>query len=361
MEIVRTLIAPCLRDAVALERLLRLLLPGEDRERVYGMKTRRLMRVLSAALGKGGLPDVGVRLVRWVPVPCRSTLLGGPSGSKSVVCLPEVVMASAATQQQQQAAATTPSTVEAVCAACDTLTRLFLEREQGVGAAGGGMETGQVETLLQLMQGGGLDFGGWVLLARVLLKRVSVGVGLATVLQALPLTAAAPFYARQRSLRVLATAAVAAADSPSASAAAVRLVCGTPFSPMTGDALQMPYLLKWIFSREERLRHPISPIDGRLVILLRGSSKNASAAAAPTPSRGSEEEEQWFVPLNSANRTRMVNLEEDRVLQMVSRRRHLLLLREVSSSNSSSSNSSSNNTLTPFCVCMRVYSLSAPG
>ena len=144
-----------------------------------------------------------------------------------------------------------------------------------------------------------------------------MGLGLATVLSALSAAmdgarAPAAFYARQRSLRALANYAVAPPRGDGAASAEPALVCGVPFRPMTGDALRTPYLLKWIFSKQERLRKPLTPVDGRLVIV-----------PTPPPSR-------WFVPLSSRAPTVMVNLEQDGVLRAASRRRqHMLLLREV--------------------------------
>jgi hypothetical protein len=341
-EVIRQLFERVKGDERQTLYLLRLLLPSEDRERVYGMKTRRLMRVMAAALGKAGRPEVAARLRQWQPKPSNSSLV-----RNAVVCVPESEIATAATAAILMAE--TKGSIEAVCRLCDTLTRSFLELQPDRASPSGGADTGQVEALLQVLNGRGpppaltLDFHGWLLLVRILLKRVSVGVGPATVMAALSGEhqvegGAAVFYARQRSLEALARAATSGGRAggqpqqqpPQSSRIAVR--CGVPFKPMTGDAIQSPYLLKWLFSREDKLRRPIPPIEGRLVILpnpregeyedpLSGGGASQVAAA------------RWFVPPSHTMRMAMVPLEEDRVMQIKRRQRHLLLLRDFKRSN----------------------------
>ena len=285
-EVVRSLFVQA-ASADERERLLRVLLPAEDRDRVYGMKTPKLLQTLARALDKAGRHDVAAQLRRWVPVPRRGTLRKAPT----VVCTPEsdfaVLLLRAAPPAQQ------PATLADVCALCERLTAMYL---------GGGGDDARAEVLAELMQRGALDATTWPVFLRVLLKRVSMGVGLATVLSALDLPAPMAAYARQRSLRAIAQPA------PS-----VELACGVPFMPMAaGHSLRAPYLFKWVFSREERLQHPLTPIDGRLVALF---------DRAPAVAR-----EVWFAPLNANSKMRMVDIEEPRALEKASRRRHLLLL-----------------------------------
>ncbi|HIJ64091.1 MAG TPA: hypothetical protein HPQ04_15470, partial [Rhodospirillaceae bacterium] len=72
------------RDQDALWGLLRLLLPQEDRDSVYGMKTRRLMRAMADALRKAGCAPEAATLRAWTPSPCRSRLVRG-----AIVSAPE--------------------------------------------------------------------------------------------------------------------------------------------------------------------------------------------------------------------------------------------------------------------------------
>jgi hypothetical protein len=289
VEIVRDLFArpQAKREKEGVEQLLRVLLPGEDRERVYGFKIRGLLHAFAHALSKGGRPDLAARLHGWVPTPCRSLL----TAHEAIVCLPELELALLAERFGAGGSSSSlPASLADVCAVCDAMS-------QGLAS----------EHLLQLLQTRALTDGpSWTLFLRMLLRGVSVGVGRATVFAALPHPAAAAFYARQRSLSALAHA-VATGDER------VGVVCGTPFVPMTGDALRAPYLLPWIFSREEQLRSPIPPIDGRLVIVM--------------DRRSDPPQERWYAPLNSHFKTRMVNIEEERVLDKAYRRRHMLVLR----------------------------------
>jgi hypothetical protein len=175
-----------------------------------------------------------------------------------------------------------------------------------------GASEGQQSALLadSLMRPGRMEDLEWRLLLRVLLRTVSVGVGPQTVLSGLSMRAGPAFFARQRSLKGLAEAHNKNGDDGDTQPS---LLCGVPFVPMNGDALAAPYLMPWIFSREEKLAKPITPFDGRLVIF--------------TDRQGTVPKVRWYTPLNNSYKLRMVNVEEDRVLEVKSRTRHILLLR----------------------------------
>ena len=303
IELVRSLLAEA-ADAQTAEQLLRVLLPSEDRDRVYGMKTLRLMRVFARALDKAGRPDLAAQLRKWAPSPHAGTLLRQPS----FVCTPEVDLTLHA-QLVLRPPHAQPATLADVCAACDELTGVYLRRNRAEDAVAD-LERGEV--FAELLQTGALGATTWLVFLRMLLKRVSMGIGFATVLQGLAspkLPAPMAFYARQRSLRALAEACML----PEGQQARVELVCGTPFIPMTaGHSLRAPYLFKWVFSREERLQHPITPHDGRLVVII-------DRTRVPN-------QEVWFAPLNAAAKMRMVDIDEPRALQKSTRKRHILLL-----------------------------------
>ena len=299
-------------DKEQMRAVLRVLLPAEDRDSVYGMKTRGLMRTMANVLERGGYSQEAALLKAWTPVPCRSRLV-----RRAVVCAPEIAIAAAAARaeadgrRRSHGGAAIPLT--AVTDACDALTAAFLHTQKD------GYAEAQVQVLLRLLQEVRLGFNGWLVLVHVLLKRISMGVGLATVLSGLSaafpegLRSPVALYSRQRSLRVLAEHA-STPPPRSQEEEMPQLQCGVPFRPMTADALRAPYLLKWSFSKEERLRRPLTPVEGRLVIVSSG---------------------RWFVPLVSVVRgggtLTMVNLQDERVAATKSaqRRRHMLLLREV--------------------------------
>ena len=284
---VRALVEHCPPDER--EALLRVLVPSEERARVYGFKTPGLLRVVARALDLADRPDLGARVRRWRPMPADSLL----TQHTAVVSLPEVDLARETARLFR--ASSERLTLREVSALCDRLS---------------GADEAQQSALLAetLLRRGRMEDVEWRLLLRVLLRTVSVGVGVQTVLSGLPRLMAAPaLFARQRSLALLAEATAAPTDTQP------HLRCGVPFVPMNGDALAAPYLLPWIFSREEKLAKPITPFDGRLVIL--------------TDRRGTAPKQRWYTPLNNTYKLRMVNIEEDRALAVKSRTRHLLLLR----------------------------------
>ena len=282
-QMVRSLTERC--AASSMEDLLRVLMPSEERTRVYGFKTPKLLRVLGRAFDLANRPDLGARVRRWRPMPTDSLL----TKHTTVVSLPDVELAREAARTHRPS--NERMTLEEVSALCDALSGASEERQSAL--------------LAEPLRNGRMEDVEWRLLLRVLLRSVSVGVGPQTVLGALPMMAASAFFVRQRSLKALAEA-VASDQQPA-------LKCGVPFVPMNGDALAAPYLLPWIFSREEKLAKPITPFDGRMVII--------------TDRRGTSPQTRWYTPLNNSYKLRMVNIEEDRGLSVRGRARHLLLLR----------------------------------
>jgi len=329
LEIVRGLVSRIFlnvnnkdRKREALYALLQILMPSEDRQNVYGMKTRRLMSLMADAIGNFR-PEVAARLRSWQPTICRSPIL--PPNQNAIVSLPEVQIAALVPTPPPNFFA---ASLMDISRACKQLTMAYLM--QGADEVSSMSEdtdiiinTSQRGVLSGLI--GKMDNQGWILFLRVLLKNVSIGIGPATVLAGLPLPGAGALYARQRSLSALADACCsfvekdhaveggAATNDKSKNQIKIAVQCGIAFTPQTCECMRMPYLLKWIFSREEQLRHPITPIHARLLILL--------------------EKGNWYVPLNNSDITRMVNLEEDQALHVKNRKRHLLLLREFKKAN----------------------------
>ncbi len=207
---------------------------------------------------------------------------------KQVICEPEFEIAKACAKNNRDSLLIH---LHELLTVCDTLSDIY-RREKGDNVLHFQQAFLKNSTLFQ----NGASFRVWVLVARLLLRSVTMGVGVATVMGALP-RAAATFYALQHDLK-------AVAHDPSDTAATIR--CGTPFAPMTCDAMRSPYLLKWIFSREDMLQRPLTPIDGRLYIV---------------------DEARWYVPANSRppmNR-RLIDLEKEK--QTKTRQKHFDMLR----------------------------------
>ena len=341
-ELLSRLFQRVCQNESALFALLRLLLPKEDRERVYGFKTRRLMHLMASAFKKGGWPELGATLRRWIPVPSNSSLVKG-----AVVCTPDTRIATCAMRISGESSEIAPKNIIWVANMCERLAAAYRNRpglgknQPSSGSNNNNNDTIdcdiiQTEILLRMLKESGFGFDAWRLLIRILLKRVPLGVGPMDVLLAVPMQAAAAFIMRQRSLRELAHVSceinqkkgasnntheiieedhdhdVNILNMQTESDMLVKLVCGQPFQFMVGDVMRSPYLFKWIFSKEERLHKIIPPIEGRVLIL-------------PKQGGGSR----WFVPLNNKYKMRMVNLEEERALEKKGRKRHLLVLREV--------------------------------
>ena len=275
--------------------VLKMLMPAEDHESVYGMKTNRIMRCMSTVMDKLGRPEAGALLKQWLTNPQAQMSIMG----RGIVSMPELVIASQCAKisgSSVVAKPLSPVTLQDIAALCKTLTTAYLTMSfQTPGA-----ETSQVESLFQVL-GYNLSFKEWTLLTRILLKQVSVGVGKATVLSVIPNGSYS--FSRQHDLGLLAEMSTSAMlygrKSP--------IVCGIPFIPMACDSLKSPYLLRWLFSKEELLSKPISPVNGRLIIL--GDGK-------------------WCVPVNASQKSKFVNLANDLILQKPTSKKHFLLLRE---------------------------------
>jgi len=294
------------RENVLLEifLLLKILIPHHDIDNVYGMKTKRLIKLFSGIL-KNKFFDTGSSIVlnQWIANPDMdySNLTQG------MVSCPEIVIAQLVTALKNRSPETYRKkavvTVQDIGILCSSLTSCYLE-------AGPNLDILQSEILFNAAKN--LDFKELTLFLRILLKKVSIGVGPMTVLQCMPHIDATAFYEKQHDLGRLAELCVKHAADPKDiwRKQSVHLECGHPFNPMTCKVLKSPFLFKWIFSSEEKLKKPISPIDGRLVI----SSKK------------------WYIPMkNNAKQKTFVNIDSDNAMRNQSRKKHIILLRQLQS------------------------------
>lgn len=241
---------------------------------MYGFKTRRMLGLFADAAGAPALRA-------WEPSP------SAPDDAGTVACYPEYAIARAMMLRRRGTREDMHPRVADLLRLCDALTEAY--------------RTGRLETQGQILRESSLfqatSFGVWALVGRALLRCVTMGVGVTTVLDALGPRCGA-FYARVRDLSKVAR------PLPEDEG----VVCGTPFTPMTCEALRTPYLLKWLFARQDTLARPLTPVDGRLLIGDRA---------------------RWYVPLSARapQNRRYINLEEHRILQQKRREEHYLMLR----------------------------------
>jgi hypothetical protein len=301
-EIIRGLFLKCGNDAGAIEMLLRVLLPGEDRAHVYGFKTRRMLRLFADAIDSA---DGKLLLQNWRPKAACS----GPS--QQLGAYPEFAIAHACCCSS---GAPQQFSVAQLLNVCDKLTDAYTAAHGSYAR----LHALQSQILRADLLANDLPFAAWVLIARMLLRCVTMSVGPATVLAALPNSNGFSnlFFERRHDLKSVAAAAAAASQQAASQQAVSQqgVVCGTPFVPMTCDAMRSPYLLKWLFSREESLNKQLTPIDGRLIIVTSASGV-----------------ERWFVPLSTRapQSSRFLDINIPQMLQTKNkaRRQHIEMLR----------------------------------
>jgi hypothetical protein len=284
--------------------LLKMLMPTEDHESVYGMKTARLLRFVGRALEKIGISDAPAQIKQWISKPqAQSSIMARGRG---VVCLPELIVASQCCRVNKTVNNGHRGivTLRDIGALCQRLSRAYLMMESQTSGA----ELNQIENLKEIL--GYLSFNEWMLLTRIIYKTIPVGIGPAAILSNVAPNGQV-FYSKRRDLASLAQYAAVEAFKHKDDQAATPvplLVCGVPFVPMTCETMKSPYLFRWLFSKEDKLRKPISPVDGRLIILSSGM---------------------WCTPVDGRlNKSVFVDIMDDRAMAKASRRRHVLLLRE---------------------------------
>jgi hypothetical protein len=281
--------------------LLKLLAPKHDHLSVYGFKTIRLIRLLSVVLGKQGRIDDAAALTNWLKSPpLQESLLK----SEGIVSLPELkiaaVMCSKNTNKSKY-----DLTIQDIGLFCRKLTEGYIcvpSKE---------LDSFQVEAWLEIAQH--LEFEEWVCLIRIVLKKISMGMGISNVLNQVPYIHANEYFRKQFNLEKLALNIVLHHQDPTSmwKKQIPHLVCGTPFVPMTCHSLKSPYLFQWMFLNEENTDGKfIAPKDGRLVI----SSINDG----------------WYIPMShNAKQKTFVSIHERNAMHNSSRREHIKLLQEI--------------------------------
>jgi len=282
--------------------LLKMMIPAYDNECVYGMKTRRLAVTTSDALRKAGRSEGSATIKQWLKnVPLQQSML---AKGKGIVCLPELVMAGQCARASSSSYGPgrpppPPITLTRIAVVCRMLTTVYLSAQSSQQQ----LETAQSEILRQVIEEGGMSFQEWLTFHRLLLKKITMGVGLQTLLNALPLDGARERFAKQMDLSRLAEMCIA----PSAAAV---VLCGVPFCPMTCRNMRSPYLMQWLFVKSIKAGDGLVGAKDNLLVII-----------------GAD----WFVTVSKAvsKEKLYVNINSDAALTTMKARRGMVMrLRE---------------------------------
>ena len=282
--------------------LLRVLLPEMDIASVYGFKTSGLLKSFAKAMEKnGGLSGKAAasQLMGWKkePKPVQN--------GDHLVTMPETAIAMA--QSKCFGAAQGKKSLVEVVAFCQKLTNIYKEKHKISlsSSLSFNLHVDNVaEALGEVLPA--LSYVECKVLVKLLLRTLPMGIGPQTVLQALG-PRLERFLQVQRDIPRLAISTVQQTPEPPG------LLCGVPFTPMTCHVTSSPYLMKYLFTKEDTIQRYLTPKDGRLIIHSSGA---------------------WYVPLkgsSSAMRNRFVDLESSAAMETknAERRKHMLIMREV--------------------------------
>ena len=290
--------------------LLRILLPEMDNTSVYGFKTIGLMKSFARALEKGDSLSgkaAATQLLSWIKEP-KPVL---DENQQHIIILPEVALARAHGQCFPSSSIVSTLSLVDVAALCQRLTNAYkeLHKQQQVLVANIHTMNVHMDTVAEILGGilPSLSYVECKVLVKWLLKTVPMGVGPQTVMQAFG-PSLEGFLKVQRDLGLL---ALQIAGGSSYNNQPPPILCGVPFTPMTCHVTSSPYLMKWLFSKEDVVQKYLTPKDGRLIIHSSGD---------------------WYVPMkgsSSVMRNRFVNLESPAPVSIKTRKKHMLLLREI--------------------------------
>ena len=293
--------------ALELFALLRLCLPSQDNRSVYGFKTHRLIKSFAKALDKcGGLSgkQEAAKLMEWIKQPVFV------KRNNTLISMPEVAIARAHAICFPSCAKHAPRlTIRDVGSLSQRLTNMYKEKHKEVVVATGssksvtGIKVDKIAEVLATVLPR-LDYTECKVLVRLLLRTVTMGIGVKTFMGSL-----GPGWENrldyQMDLGRLSMDYIKTGFTGSSSS----IVCCVPFRPMTCDVVSSPYVMKWLFGREEKIKSYLPPKDGRLVVHSNG---------------------RWYVPLkrsNSAARKRFIDLETDASNKYT--QKHMRVLREL--------------------------------
>lgn len=290
--------------------LLRLCLPLYDNRSVYGFKTHRLLKSFAKALEKsGGISGktASAQLLAWIkcPEPVRR--------GNTIICIPEIAVAHAhALCFPHLRHGKRGLSVGDIGGLCQRLTNMYKEKHKDLVLAT--VESGEksitgikvdkiAEVLASVLPQ--LNYAECKALVRVLLRAFTMGIGVKTFTGAL-----GPGWASYLDYQMdLARLAI---DYVNDNGRGQReFVCGVPFRAMTCDVVSSPYVMKWLFGKEENIKTYLAPKDGRLIMHSNGK---------------------WYVPLkhsNSTMRKRFVDLDSGTPLESKYTKKHMKILQQI--------------------------------
>jgi hypothetical protein len=298
--------------------LLRLCLPSYDNRSVYGFKTYRLIKSFAKAFEKcGGVSGrtASSYLSEWIrrpePVKQKSALISMPElavAHAHALCFPP-------TQQKHTLS------IRDVAAFCQHLTNMYKEKhkevviaatmsEHGTNKEIAGIKVDKIAEFLTTL----IPFLSYLeckILVRVLLRSVSMGIGMKTFTGAILGGAARNRLDYQMDMARLAISVVnALREKEQTTIQHSTILCGVPFRSMTCHVVSSPYVMKWLFSKEDSIKTYVPPKDGRLVMHSNG---------------------RWYIPIkrSALHRNRFIDLESREVMASSYTRKHMELLREI--------------------------------
>ena len=290
--------------------LLRVLLPSRDSRSVYGFKTTSLIRSFAKAIEKeGGISGKAAaqELLGTIkePLPDES----GPY----FVSTPELAIARAHGKCFSSYSRGPALSLIEVASLCQRLTNTYKERHKQAVltlTARMGHKTAMhvhIDSVAEVLGSilSRLSYVECKVLVKLLLRTVPMGIGPNTVMEALgPYLAS--FLDVQQDLSRLALAIMQQERQLPA------LLCGVPITPMTCHTTSSPYLLKWLFTKQDTVKRYLTPKQGQVIFHSLGA---------------------WYVPIKSSGpstgRNRFVDLESNAAIAMKTRRQHMLILREI--------------------------------
>lgn len=300
--------------ALQLYTVLRLCLPLYDNRSVYGFKTHRLLKSFAKALEKsGGISgkSASAQILAWLksPVPVKR--------GDTLICAPEIAVAHAHAlcfPQTIHPGKRRTLTIGDIGALCQRLTNMYKEKHKDLVLATGtesadktltGIKVDKIAEVLTAVLPN-LDYTECKALVRLLLRSITMGIGVKTFTGALG-PGWESYLDYQMDLGRLAMDYCTKEERKSPA----QFLCGVPFRAMTCEVVSSPYVMKWLFGKEENIKTYLPPKDGRLIMHSNGK---------------------WYVPLKrstSAMRRRFVDLESNSVLESKYTQKHMKVLQHI--------------------------------
>ncbi len=304
-------------QTIEVAALLRVCLPLYDNRSVYGFKTHKLLKSFAKALEKSGGfsgSNAAESLLTWIkrPIPVKH--------NTSLISMPEIAVAHAHSIRFPHSNINDKErlTLMDIATLCQRLTNMYKEKHVDVITA---TSAGEGKTLITNIKVDKIaevlgsilpriDYLECKILVRILLRNITLGIGVKTFMRA--------FLDRVLENRLdyqmdLCRAAIEIVNIVSGKSKKndKKFICGVPFRSMTCELISSPYVMKWLFSKEESISDYLAPKDGKLIIHSNG---------------------RWYVPIkrsNSTKRNRFVDLEVNIDTMNQRNKKHMQVLKEI--------------------------------